>query len=171
MKNRLMLAPLLALLLLATACNQAPPDYSSAEAFVRDFVQTLKDGGDYRSYYLDKSDFADDESSQMTVARFTEFVKENFLRRCRNAHDLMKGKALSIESVELIPREKKAATFLHSVGTVHKALVQIKIGEESLLLDIEEVVQIGEEYRLVLFTTIVDHGTTKVPDIIIGEEK
>ena len=166
--KKLTLISLAILTVLAAISCSKPVDNSSPEAFVRDFVQTLKSGGNYQAYYLKEADFAEDESSQMTVVRFTDFVQENFMRRCANAHDLFKGKKLEIKSVELIPSERKAANFLRSVGTVHKAIVNVVLDDEELRLEIEEVIQVGEEYRLVLFAILVDFGTEKVGETIVG---
>lgn len=156
--------------LLAVGC-QGKPAFDNADAFLTAFVQTLARGNAdaYENYYLQGEDF-DKSGAAATAAikNFTGRVRNRFLSSCSGAAALLKGREVSIESIEYGGGRPRAALFLRDVGE-HFANVTIRLKADDMLisLHIEEVIEVGGQWRLTTFKTVVDTGTERLPDIEI----
>jgi hypothetical protein len=158
---------LLTALLLASCVGQQ--SYENAEQFLDDFVAALAAGDIDRcqQFYLQTDDFEPAaEGVRPAITRFDTAIRQRFLNACRGAAELLKGKRVEIQSIELNHGEPRAASFLRDV-TEHysKVMVHLKAGETSISLLIEEVFETGGKWRLTTFSTLFDAGTEQLPDV------
>jgi hypothetical protein len=170
MRRFIAVLALFLLTLLAVACG-SQPRYGNAEQFLRDFVSALAAGDLDRCerFYLNTDDFDPAaEGVQPAISRFDTTVRQRFLNACRGAVELLRGKNVTIDSIELNRGEPRAASFLRNV-TEHysKVMVHLKAGETSISLLIEEVFETDGKWRLTTFSTLFDAGTEKLPDLEI----
>jgi hypothetical protein len=158
---------LLTALLLASCVGQQ--SYENAEQFLDDFVAALaaSDIDRCQQFYLQTDDFDPAaEGVRPAITRFDTAIRQRFLNACRGAAELLKGKRVEIQSIELNHGEPRAASFLRDV-TEHysKVMVHLKAGETSISLLIEEVFETGGKWRLTTFSTLFDAGTEQLPDV------
>lgn len=163
MKRLLALTAFLAVASLTSGCNAGRPDYSSPEAFLRDFVNALAEDqtGRFDMFYLQEEDFnADAPAADLARDRFMGAVREEFLKRCRGAAAFMRGKKVLVDSIQFRTFEPRVVQFLANVKENHSGtLVHLAIGDQKARLEVDELIQIGDAWRLTQILLIVEEET------------
>lgn len=151
------------------------PDYSTPEAFLRDFVKALSEEqtGRFESFYLQESDFnMEAPAADLAVDRFMGTVREEFLQRCRGAAAFMRGKKVLVDNIEFRTFEPRIVQFLSNVKENHSGtLIHLAIGTQKARIEVDELIQIGEEWRLTQFLLIIEEEAEWGGEIEIDASK
>lgn len=162
MKNIVILILTVLSLSLLISCGDKP-DYSSVENFLQDFISALKNGnqGRYLSFYLQADDFdSKSPGADLAIERFTEAVQNKYLNDCERTARLLSNKQVKIEEMKLDQSNKLVANYLRDVKKNYSnVIIPLTAGDMRIVLEIKEVIQVGNEWRLTTFMTTVDQGT------------
>ena len=158
-------------------CTPEKPDYSNATAFINDFVSALNesDVSRFDTFFFKRDDFdLSVDGSEMARERIMGIVRQEFLRQCNSFVKNFGSREFTVEDISLQSSKPRAVRFLNDVGEQYSQVeVTLNVEDEfALRLVIDEIVQVGSEWRLSTFLAIVDYGTEEVEPIHIpGEEK
>ena len=163
MKKMLYIAAALTIAGLAAGCGSGQPDNSSPEAFLRDFVKSLAEEQTERFalFYLQESDFDPEApASDLAKERFMGTVREVYLERCRGAADFMRGEKVIVDKIQFRKFDPRVVQFLGNVKENHSGtLVRLAIGAQKARIEVDELIQVGESWRLTQILLIVEEET------------
>jgi len=150
-----------------SACD-GTPDYSSKEAFVRDFISTMdgNERGKFANYFLKAEDFQDTEEAKKLKEVATGSTRSKFIENCQRLALEMEGKSVTIEGIVFTSTEPVVSPLLKNVEEHHSnVLVNLTIDDQSWQIRISEIIKTAGKWRMAAFFTTIDLGTEKLDPV------
>lgn len=155
--------------LILAGCSSAP-DYSSKEAFIKDFILALDSNqrARFAAFYVQEGDFEDSPEAEALKSIALGSTRMKFIENAQKLALEMEGKQVSVKDIAFSKSVPILASILTDVkDSFSNVRVTLDVDGQTWLMDISEVINVGEEWRLTSFFTTVDLGTEQLDPVEI----